>query len=234
MRQDTFGDDSDDRLVFLMGWGNRAHHPDIQWLVGHLTDAGYRVDTFELPRAIEDFDAEYLDPVQSYLAGLDSYRLLGHSTGGLIARFVDDLALRTRTYLSPWWGLNERMDNRVVRSLARLPTARSVLPVRVSREQLGALASDEWLADTPRAAAPSFLATVQAAQQRLPPFDDDDVVFYSPTDAVVGVDAIVEQTPEANRVAYQGGHELFCSRSREDHLDTLLAAIDRGVDALED
>lgn len=234
MRHDTFGPDNDDRLVFLMGWGNRARHPDVQWLVGHLVDAGYRVETFELPRTISDFDTQYLAPVESYLDDLESYRLLGHSTGGLIARFLSNPGLRTRTYLSPWWGLNERMDNRLVRSLARIPTSRPVLPVRVRREELGGLASDEWLADTPDAAAPSFLATIQQAQARVPPFDERDVVFYSPTDSIVGVDAITEQVPAANRVPFQGGHELFCSRSREKHLDTLLAAIDRGVDALAD
>lgn len=234
MRRDTFGSDDDDRLVFLMGWGNRAHHPGIQWLVGHLTDAGYRVDTFELPRTITDFDTEYLGPVESYLADLDSYRLLGHSTGGLIARFVSDPALQTRTYLSPWWGFTERMDNRLVRSLARIPTSRPVLPVRVSRAELGALASDEWVNDTPDAAAPSFLATIERVQQRLPPFDEDDVVFYCPNDTIVGVDAIRDDVPPANRVPFQGGHELFCSRSRDRHLDALLRAIDRGVDGITD
>jgi hypothetical protein len=38
--------------------------------------------------------------------------------------------------------------------------------------------------------------------------------------------------PAERTVVYDGGHELFASRSRDDHLDTLLAVVDEGADAL--
>lgn len=80
--------------------------------------------------------------------------------------------------------------------------------------------------------APTFLREAGRAQAVMPPFDADDVVFYSPADPIVGVGAIEAQAPEENRVQYEGGHELFCSSAREDHLDTLIDALDRGVAAL--
>lgn len=232
MRRESFGEADDDRLVFVMGWGNRARFDGVQWLVGQLTDAGYRVDTIEIPRTITDFDAEYLAPVESHLDDLDSYRLLSHSTGGLIARFLDDDAMVTRTYLSPWWGFHPDLDNPIVTFAMKIPLAKPVLPGGIDKADLGDLASDEWYEDAPDYAAPTFLREARRAQRRMPPFDTDDAVFYSPTDAVVGVDAIEAQAPEANRVAYEGGHELFCSSAREDHVDTLLAAVDEGADAL--
>ena len=81
------------------------------------------------------------------------------------------------------------------------------------------------------------MSTAPAARavetSRLPPFDEDAVVFYTPEDPVVGAGAIRERTPEANAVVYEGGHELFNSSSREEHVDVLLAAVDEGADALE-
>jgi hypothetical protein len=66
----------------------------------------------------------------------------------------------------------------------------------------------------------------------MPPFDVDDAVFYSPTDYVAGTDAIEQQVPVADRLQYEGGHERFCSSSREDHTDTVLAALQGGAEAL--
>lgn len=233
MRRVEYGD-GDDRLVFVLGFGNRPGHDGVQWLLGHLTDAGYRVTAFEIPRTITDFEAEYLAPVEAYLADLDSYRLLGHSTGGLIVRYVDDDALETRTYLSPWWGFHADLENPIVSLLTKLPISRPILPASASRAELGELSSDEWVADAPDYAAPTFLREARRAQERLPPFDERDAVFYNPDDPIVGADAIERQTPPANRVAFAGGHELFNSRSRDEHLGTLLAAVDGGADALRD
>jgi len=231
VKRETFGD-GEDRLVFVMGFGNRARHDGVRWLLDHLVEAGYRVDTFEIPRTITDFETEYLRPVEDHLADLPDYRLLSHSTGGLIGRYIDDEESTTRTYLSPWWGFHEDLRNPLVSALMKLPVSRPVLPASATRADLGELASDDWVEDAPDYAAPTFLREAKRAQERMPPFDTDDAVFYCPTDPIVGVDAIESQVPEANRVAYDGGHELFCSRSREDHIDTLLAAVDAGADAL--
>ncbi|MFB6083256.1 MAG: alpha/beta hydrolase [Halorientalis sp.] len=232
MQLETFGDGNDDRLVFVMGWGNRPRFDGVRWLVDHLVDAGYRVDTFEIPRTITDFESEYLAPVQSHLDGLDEYRLLSHSTGGLITRYVDDDDPVTRTYLSPWWGFHESLDNPVISIAMKLPISTPILPAGNDREELGELTTDEWYADAPDYAAPTFLREAKNAQQEMPPFDADDAVFYSPTDTIVSPDAIEAQVPPENRVAYEGGHELFNSRSRDDHIEQVLAAVDEGADAL--
>ncbi|MFB6188736.1 MAG: alpha/beta hydrolase, partial [Halapricum sp.] len=57
--------------------------------------------------------------------------------------------------------------------------------------------------------------------------------FCTLSDRVVSTRAIGDRLPSERIVLYDGGHELFTSRSREDHLDTLLAALEDGPDALE-
>lgn len=232
MRRVQYGD-GDKRLVFVLGWGNRPEHEGVQWLVDALTTEGYRVDVFELPRTIRDFEAQYLDPVQSHLDGLDAYRLLSHSTGGLITRYVTDDDLETRTYLSPWWGFHEGLQNPIVSVLLRLPIARPILPATSDRSDLGELASDEWVEDSPSYAAPTFLREARRAQAAMPPFDEGDVVFYNPEDPIVSGDAIEADAPASNRVSYDGGHELFNSRSREAHLPALLRVIENGIGGLD-
>ncbi|MFB6126975.1 MAG: alpha/beta hydrolase [Halolamina sp.] len=232
MRRVDYGDgDGGDLVALVLGWGNRPEHDGVQWLIEQFTAAGYRVSAFELPRTITDFGAEYLAPVESFLADREEYRLLSHSTGGLICRHLPDDGPATRTYLSPWWGFpGEGLS--VVDVAAKLPISTPILPTDPTRSDLGELASEEWLADAPDYAAPTFLREAKRAQASLPPFDDDDVVFYAPDDAVVDPGAIESQAPAANRVRYEGGHELFCSRARDRHVDALLSAVDGGVDAL--
>jgi hypothetical protein len=233
MRQVEFGDGGD-RVVFVGGWGNRPEHAGMQWLIEHLTEAGYAVTVFEIPRTITDFESEYLAPVEEHLAGLDEYRLLSHSTGGLISRYVDDDEPLTRTYLSPWWGFHPELENPLVSLLLKVPLAKPILPGSAEKAELGELATDEWVEDAPDYAAPTFLREAKRAQQRMPAFDDRDAVFYNPADAIVGTDAIEAQTAEANRIRYEGGHELFNSRSREDHVEAVLAAVDGGIDAVRE
>jgi len=225
----------DSRFVVLLGWGNRPEHAEVAWLLEHLVEAGYRVSAFELPRTITDFESEYLDPITSHVADLDSYRLLSHSTGGLIARYLDaDEGLVTRTYLSPWWGFHDDLENPLIALALRLPVSTPILPNdRDAREELGGLISGETAADAPAYAAPTFLREARRAQKAMPPFGDEDVVFYTPSDPIVGTGAIESQTPAGNRVTYEGGHELFSSRCREELIDTVLAAVDRGLDGLE-
>ena len=233
MRAVVHGEEGDPELVFVLGWANKPEYTNVRWLIDRLTDAGYRVHAIEIPRVVSDFEEEYLEPVAAYVADLGEYRFLGHSTGGLIGAFLDDPAPVTRVYLSPWWGLHEDLQNPLVSVLSRLPTRRRILPVDFEADMLGDLAPPEQVEDVPERVAPTFLREAKRAQARLPPFSDDAVVFYTPEDPVVGADAIRERTPEANAVVYEGGHELFNSSAREDHLDTLLAAVDRGAEALE-
>lgn len=233
MRRETFGDDGGEAVVFVLGWGNRPEHDGVQWLVDHLVEEGFRVTAFELPRTITDFEAEYLDPVRTYVADVEAPRLLGHSTGGLILRHLPDVdGLVSRTYLSPWWGFHDDLENPLVSLLMKLPVSRPFLPASADREDLGGLAADAWVADSPDYASPTFLREARRAQASLPPFDADDAVFYNPDDAIVGAGTIEAQAPEANRIAFEGGHELFNSRSRDEHLDDLLAAVEGGIDTL--
>lgn len=232
MRRIDYGD-GDDHVVFVLGWGNRPEHDGVQWLLSHLTDAGYRVSAFEIPRTVTDFEVEYLAPVEEYVASLDTYRVLSHSTGGLITRYLDaDDGLETRTYLSPWWGFHDDLQNPLVSVLMKLPVSKPILPASASRADLGELASDDWVADSPDYAAPTFLREAKRAQDRMPPFDTDDAVFYNPDDPIVDGAAIENQTPPENRVVFEGGHELFNSKSRDDHVDALLTAVDEGGSAL--
>lgn len=232
MRRVQFGDGSEE-VVLILGFGNRPEHDGVQWLIDQLTAAEYAVTAFEIPRTITDFESEYLAPVVDYVETLDSYRMLSHSTGGLIARYLDD-GLETRTYLSPWWGFHDALDTPLVRVLMKLPVSKPVLPASAGRAELGELATDEWVADAPDYASPTFLREARRAQESIPPFDADDVVFYNPDDAIVGTDAIEAQTPAANRIQFDGGHELFCSRSRDEHVDALLDAVAGGLAAIEE
>ena len=225
-----FGEGDRD-LVLVLGWGNRFRHETVQWLVDRVVDAGYRVHGFQIPTVVTDFRSQWLAPVAEAVEPLDEYRLLTHSTGGLIGEFLDGPT--TKVHLSPWWGFHERLDNPVVEWLSKLPISRPILPSPAEREMLGELATDERVADSPTAAAPSFLREARWAQHRLPPFDADRTsVFYTPTDPVVSAPAIEKRTPPENRVAYEGGHELFASASRDVHVDAMLASLDDGPAAL--
>lgn len=230
MNHEQFGS-GDDELVLVLGWGNRFRHETVQWLVDQVVDAGYHVHGFEIPTVVTDFDREWLDPVAAVAEDLEAYRLLTHSTGGLIGEFLDGPT--TKVHLSPWWGFHDDLDNPVVSLAMKLPTSASVLPAPTDRETIGTLATDERMADSPSRAAPSFLREAKRGQERLPAFDADVTgVFYSPTDGVVSAPAIEARTPAANRVPYEGGHELFASPSRDDHVDAVLAALDEGPSTL--
>ena len=232
MRAEVYGEGDDD-LAFVLGWANKPEYANVRWLIDRLVEQGYRVHAIEIPRVVSDFDAEYLDPVAAYVADLGEYRFLGHSTGGLIGAFLHDPEPITRVYLSPWWGMHADLQNPLVSLLSRIPTRRTILPVDFDADMLGDLAPPEQVEDVPERVAPTFLREAARAHARLPPFDEDAVVFYTPEDPVVSADAIRERTPEANAVVYEGGHELFNSSAREEHVETVLAAIDRGVEALE-
>lgn len=232
MRREAFGTDNDDRLVLVLGWGNRIEYENVQWLVDHVVGAGYRVDAFQIPPHVSDYESEWVDPVREFVADLDSYRSLSHSTGGLISRYLDPDPIETRVYLSPWWGLHETFQNPISQAIRLVPISTPVIPVTFDKSYLGDLTRDEQVEGTPDRMAPTLLREARRAQRNMPPFDERDVVFYTRSDRVVGVDAIEAQAPADNRVVYEGGHELFCSTTREDHIDTLLDAVERGVDAV--
>ena len=49
--------------------------------------------------------------------------------------------------------------------LLKLPVSRRVLPASTTREDLGELASDAWLADAPKHASPTFLREAKRGQE---------------------------------------------------------------------
>lgn len=232
MRRETYNEDGDRELVWVLGWGNKPEYENVQWLIEQLIDADYRMNVFEIPTVVTDWEAEWVDPVREFTRDLEEYRLLGHSTGGLIGEHLHEPEPVTRTYLSPWWGFHEDWENPITSMMMSLPISMSIFPASFEKEVLGDLATDRQVEETPSLIAPTFLREARRAQRALPAFREGTVVFYTQSDEVVGVEAIEERTPEDNRVRYEGGHELFCSSSREEHLDTLLAAIDGGVDAI--
>jgi hypothetical protein len=224
-----FDEGGDERVMFVLGWGNRTDHENVRWLVDELVEAGYVVDVGQIPVHISDFEREYLAPTQERYDATDPDRILSHSTGGLITAHLD--ADVPRVYLSPWWGLATE-GSIVQRLLVALPTSRPVIPVPDDPGALGDLATERQLADGANYAAPAFLRTIIDAQERLPPLREDAVVFCSLQDRVVGVDAIGARAPAARTVLYDGGHEFFSSSGRERTVEQVIATLDGGPKAV--
>ena len=233
MRHRIFEDGGEEDLVFVMGWGNRWTHENVGWLVGKLTEAGYRVHAFELPTNPEDFKADWLEPIAEYVIDLDGYQLLGHSAGALVGQALD--GAENHVYLSPWWGFADDYPDLLLDALGRIPTAFPFLPFGgYDRDDLGELATDHQLATAPRWVSPAFVREVRTAQAELLTIDHDAVVFCSLRDPVVSLRPIGERVPADHVVLYDGGHELFSSRTRDRYVDLLLSALEDGAEAVED
>jgi hypothetical protein len=224
-----FDEGGDERVMFVLGWGNRTDHENVRWLVDELVGAGYVVDVGQIPVHISDFEREYLAPTQKRYDATGPDRILSHSTGGLITAHLD--ADVPRVYLSPWWGLATE-GSTVQRLLVALPTSRPIIPVPDDPGALGDLATDRQIADGADYAAPAFLRTIIDAQERLPPLREDAVVFCSLQDRVVGVDAIGARAPAARTALYDGGHEFFSSSGRERTVEQVIAALADGPEAV--
>ncbi|NUB93092.1 alpha/beta hydrolase [Haloterrigena sp. SYSU A558-1] len=233
MRHRIFNEDGDEELVFVMGWGNRWTHENVSWLIGTLTEAGYRVHAFELPTNIDDFKADWLEPIAEYVRDLEEYQLLGHSAGALIAQALD--GADNHVYLSPWWGYGETVPEPLLEAVSKLPTTLPCLPVSgLDREAIGEEATDHQLETTPNWVSPAFVRETRRAQEELLTIDHDAVVFCSLRDPVISLRPIGERVPAEHVVLYDGGHELFSSASRDRHVETLLAALEDGAAAVED
>jgi pimeloyl-ACP methyl ester carboxylesterase len=232
MRFEVSGEGED--LLFVLGWGNRHEHDAVAWLVDRLAER-YRVHAAQIPTNVRSFEREYLDPVAEYAADLGEFRLLGHSTGGLIGAHLrgERPTPEERVYLSPWWGYTGLPDA-VLEVVARIPTDRVFLPGgESSRADRGELVSERALRESPDRVSPTFVRETRRAQATLPPFDTDAAVFCTLTDSIVSVRAIGERAPASNVRVYDGGHELFASPSREQHLPTLLDCLEAGAAALD-
>ncbi|WP_247729474.1 alpha/beta fold hydrolase [Halovivax limisalsi] len=233
MRNRVFNDEGEDDLVFVMGWGNRFTHENVSWLIGTLSNAGYRVHAFELPTDIDDFKADWVEPVAEYVHDLEPYQLLSHSAGGLIAQAID--GAENHVYLAPFWGYGSMWYDEALDLAAAIPSDFPFLPVRgLDRDALGSKATDHQLATQPRWVSPAFVRETLHAQRTTLEIDHDAVVFCSLRDPVVDLAAIGERVPPEHVVLYDGGHELFSSESRDRYVDPLLSALTDGADAVED
>ncbi|WP_267642311.1 alpha/beta fold hydrolase [Haloarchaeobius amylolyticus] len=232
MRGRITNEAGDEDLVWILGWGNRLHHENVQWLEDRFAEGGYRIHTIQIPDFPADFYDEWVRPAREYVADLDDFRLAGHSTGGLIASYLD--GAETTTYLSPWWGYPEDMPGRVLDLVGRLGSRRKLIPSGIStREAIGALATDRQLADGAEKVSPRFVRETRRGHRERPSIDEDAVVFCTLRDQVVSTRAIGEAVPEEQVVLYDGGHELFSSERRDAYVEELLAAVDGGLAAVE-
>jgi hypothetical protein len=232
MEFDRFGDESDPDLLFVLGWGNRPTHEPVRWLIDRLTE-DWRVHTATLPVHVTAVRREWVDPVSAYAADLSDPAVLAHSAGGLTVGHAD-ISSSTTTYLSPWWGFSPATGGRVLDIAARIPLDVKFLPSGIDDPSvLGEHATERQIADGAGRVSPAFLRTVRDAHRTLPPAEDGAVVFCSLTDQVVSTRAIGERVPAERIRLYDGGHELFSSRSRDRHLDTLRAVLSEGPAGLE-
>ncbi|AHG00044.1 hypothetical protein HALLA_15805 [Halostagnicola larsenii XH-48] len=233
MRHRIFNEGSDDDLVFIMGWGNRWTHENVSWLIGRLADAGFRIHAFELPTNIDDFKADWLEPIVEYVVDLEGYQLLAHSAGALVGQALD--GAENHVYLSPWWGYSEDHPEFALEIIEQIPTSFPFVPFGgMGKMDLGSLATDHQIATTPEWVSPAFIRETRRAQQELLTIDHDAVVFCSLRDPVISLRPIGERVPAEHVVLYGGGHELFSSQSRERYIDTLIAALKDGAESVED
>ncbi|RLM57647.1 alpha/beta hydrolase [Halobellus sp. Atlit-31R] len=225
---------ADTDLLVVLGWGNEPTHEHVAWLLTRLLDAGYRVHAVTIPTNVWDVDDQYLAPLARYVRDWEFDVVLSHSTGGLIAEHLAARFGFRNVFLSPWWGVDaDGLVNRaVLTAFERLPTARQFYDPGLDVDAIGGLKSAAEAETGPSGLSPAFLATIRDAQSRLGPFDDEDVVFYTPDDRVVDPAAIEARAPPSNRRQYDGGHEFFASPGREAVLEDVLAALDSGADAL--
>ncbi|MFW6265905.1 MAG: alpha/beta fold hydrolase [Halanaeroarchaeum sp.] len=232
MEFDRFGDESDPDLLFVLGWGNRPGHAPVRWLIDHLVKDDWHVHTATLPVHVTDVQREWVRPVEDYAADLDDPAVLAHSAGGLTVALTE-LEARTVTYLSPWWGFPPATESPLLDLLAKIPTDRRFLPSSIDdTDLLGEHATAQQVADAPNRVSPQFIRAVRRAHRRLPPAREDAVCFCSLSDRVVSTRAIGDRIRSDQIRLYDGGHELFSSKGREEHLDTLLGALEDGPDAL--
>ena len=146
--------DGDQDLVFVLGWGNRLDHQNVEWLVDQFVADDYRVHAIQIPDFPVDFERDYVEPVRAYVEDLGTYRLVGHSTGGLIGAYLD--GAETTTYLSPWWGFPPENEGPLLSVVARLGVRTTFVPSGVDGRAIGELATDRQLSDVPSRVSPRF------------------------------------------------------------------------------
>lgn len=209
-----------------MGFGNRVNGDTEGWFIDRLADHGYRVLAIELATNIADFHHEYADPVQRAHDEQSPVAVLGHSLGGLMTAFLETPALEV--YLSPWWGMYEAKVSMWQRWLVpQLPIRSRILSIKTRRDELGDLLPDNGWDRLPKRISPVFITEVFRAQQARPPIDNDAVVFVSLEDTIVSLRAIGTVVSADQIRLYDGGHQLFSARGRQEAINEVLAVLSR-------
>lgn len=224
MHSRTWNETGSPTLLFVMGVGNRLDGATEGWFVDRLTDAGYRVHAMQVPTDITDFHREYVDPVQRVHDDQDPVAVLGHSLGGLVTSFLETPA--RAVYLSPWWGMYEAKVSAWEKWLVpRLPIRRRILPIKTYRDEIGVHLSEDGWNRLPKRISPVFVTEVFRAQRARPPIGDDAVVFASLEDTVVSLRAIGTAVSHDQIRLFDGGHQLFSARGRQEAIDGVLAVL---------
>jgi alpha-beta hydrolase superfamily lysophospholipase len=220
----TFNESGDPTVLLVMGLGNRIGGTDEGWLIDRLTGAGYRVRAVQLATDVADFEAEYRIPVQAIHDECDPAAVLAHSLGGLVAAYLDTPA--RVVYLSPWWGICEAKVSAWEEWLVpKLPTRARILPTKTRREEIGAhLPAADW-DRIPERLSPVYLSEIRRAQRERPPISGDAAVFVSLEDTVVSLRAIGAAVRPDRIHLYDGKHQLFSSRGREEAIKTVVAEL---------
>lgn len=227
MESRTFNESGSPTLLFVMGFGNRLEGATESWFIDRLTADGYRVHVIQLTTDIADFQQEYIVPVQQIHDDQDPVAVLGHSLGGLVMAYLETAA-RT-VYLSPWWGMYESKVSAWEEWLVpQLPIRARILPIKTRRDELGDYLSDAEWEQLPKRLSPVFITEVYYAQQVRPPIDEDATVFASLEDTIISLRAVGTAVAADQIRLYEGGHQLFAARGREEAIDEVLAVLPRG------
>lgn len=220
----TFNESGSPTLLFVMGFGNRLGDASVDWIIDRLTGAGYRVHALQLPTDVTDFDREYRRPVKRAHDEHDPAGVVSHSLGGLVAAFLESNA--TQVYLSPWWGIPESKVSAWEQWLVpRLPVRARVLPNKTHRDEVGEHLSDEEWEQLPDRLSPVYITEIYRAQRARPPIDSDAVVFVSLADTIVSLEAIGRAVCASQIRLYDGGHQLFAAKGRQEAMENVLAEL---------
>jgi pimeloyl-ACP methyl ester carboxylesterase len=224
----TVGPEAGDRLLVVLGLGNRLTGANERWFLRRLSRSGFRVTGVQLPTVAADFDVHLRRPVQRVHDGVEPAAVVGHSLGGLVVAHLETEA-PTR-FCSPWWGFPpEHRGGLLPWLIRRCPIRARVVPVSISHSVVGGRMRLPAATALPRRLSPAFLLAIERAQRDRPPIAEDAAVFYTPDDAIVDVTSIEEAVDTEQLERFDGGHEIFSIAGRRRAVDRLRESLETGV-----
>lgn len=107
----------------------------------------------------------------------------------------------------------------------RLPIRARILPIKTRRDEVGThLSDDEW-DQLPKRISPVFITEVHRARQARPPISTDAVVFVSLADTIISLQAIGTAVSSDQVRLYDGGHQLFSAKDRNETIEEVLEVL---------